>query len=218
MVYSFGHYAPNATTEYLQVYLQSSDETNKKPMPLEITRDHMLYRFDDFELLKKTSLIPAGDIKVGDVLVTAAVGSTFTATSAKVEDVRTVTRVGAFAPFTTSGDIVVTENNIVASNYIALPPAFQEPHWLSLEQQHWLQHVAYTPYRWYCIHYLGNGCQNETYHPDTGLSLAVRAWLPVLGLAEGFALNIHILHLAAAAVFGFYLILKRKAAKKKNKA
>jgi hypothetical protein len=167
-VYSFGHRAPKIKAEFLQIVLKQS-KTHK---PLEITSDHMLYRLDDAG--KKAILIPARSVKAGDKLITATTdGSSF----AEVQAVHKVTRMGIYAPLTETGDIVV--NDIIASNYVAIP--LELPQHLSFDQQWWIQHMACTPYRWYCSYF---GCNNETYDEETGLSVGVQFWMPVLNNLE----------------------------------
>jgi hypothetical protein len=70
-------------------------------------------------------------------------------------------------------------NGLAASCYIALPPALQDM--MSFEQQHFVQHLAYTPYRLYCG---ALNCRDETYDEATGLSKAVMMWLPLLYVVE----------------------------------
>jgi len=161
-VYSFGHYAPHIETEFLQII------TDTKAAPLEITADHLLYRRNDGGA---AHLVPAGSLAVGDTLVG----------NATVRAIRRVTKRGAYAPFTATGNLVV--QGIQTSNYLALPPALAQQ--LSYEQQHWLQHLAYAPYRLYCQY---STCQKETYHEVTGLSGAVQMWLPVLYAVERWGL------------------------------
>ena len=194
-VYSFGHRAPSLEATFLQIVV----EHNK---PLEISLDHMLYRYDDAGI--KADLIPASYVKVGDTLVVAN-GET---NAAKVQAVHKVTRVGMYAPFTGTGDIVV--NHILASNYIAIPGVQK---YLTFEQQHWLQHTAYTPYRWFCFSF---GCENEAYDNKYGVSVGVRSWLPVLHFVE-FLLQFHHVTLAIAASAAAAIMVHWMAAKTKSK-
>ena len=95
-----------------------------------------------------------------------------------MSSVNMVKRRGAYAPFTNTGDIVV--NGVAASNYIALPPVLQNL--LSFKVQHWMQHVAYMPYRIFCG--ATGGCKQETYDESTGLSKAVVVLIPLLRWLE----------------------------------
>ena len=136
-VYSFGHLDRDRKTEFLHIQSEGVHHA-----PLEITADHLV-------LVDSLGFVPAGQVKPGDRLVsTSTMTSTTsdTGTAVVVLSVHKVQRHGMYAPFTTSGTIVV--NGLIASNYIALPPVFQSH--ISFGEQHAWQHVAYTPYRVYC--------------------------------------------------------------------
>jgi len=162
-VYSFGHLDRNGKTPYLQIQTTANDA------PLEISKDHLLYVFDEAKQMQ--SIVPARDIKVGNLLISEP------GTQVEVQSIRQVTRHGAYAPFTTTGDIVV--NGVVASNYIAFPPAFHDH--LSFKQQHWVQHAALHPIRAFCGVL---GCENETYDKATGYSKPVSLWMLILHWAQ----------------------------------
>ena len=174
-VYSFGHYDTHTVANFLQLWTDASNE------PLEITGDHLLFAKQGvIGEYTKPKILPASAVKVGDLLVAPPQHQQQGSSSddvVKVTAITTVQREGLYAPFTTTGDIVV--NGVSASNYIALPTTFQAV--TSFELQHWLQHLAYLPYR---LYYGTAGCQNETYHGETGLSGAVTMWLPLLHLVE----------------------------------
>ena len=55
---------------------------------------------------------------------------------------------------------------------------------MSFEQQHWMQHAAYAPYRLFCQFVSSSSCQDETYDESSGLSKAVMVWLPLLHWVE----------------------------------
>lgn len=155
-VYSFAHFAPEASTPFLQILGENMEE------PLEITSEHMLY-------VNGTTKIPARDINVGDYL-SSAIGLT------QVISLGTVTRAGAYAPLTITGNIVV--NGVHASTYVAhqaLTP------FLSYDMQHFVQHSVFLPYRVYCGFI---GCENESYDETTGLSRFAAAWIPMLNWLE----------------------------------
>jgi len=128
-------------------------------MPLEISVEHMLYA--------NGKLAPAAQVKVGDMLVSGH------GLPVEVKSIRKITSRGAYAPLTTTGDIVV--NGVIASSYVCLSSTFEDR--VSCELQGWIQHAALTPYRIYCGLV---GCENETYDEATGLSKAVRMWLSLL--------------------------------------
>jgi len=143
---------------------------------LEITADHMLFKYSDPTDAKKVVLVRAGDVKVGDLLVAPQA-------IAKVTSISKVERQGLYAPFTGTGSIMV--DGVVASSKISLPEAFQAI--LSYEQQQWLQHTALLPHRLICGE---SGCKNETYDEETGLAKAVlMCWLPLLHMFEWILLD-----------------------------
>ena len=202
MVYSFGHLDRRRNHQFLRITTMGNQFE-----PLEITAGHLLF-------VDQIGLVPAGQIRVGDVLVTLEKDTNF---AGKVLDVHKIYRKGMYAPFTVSGTIIV--NGIATSSYIALPPAFQST--LSFEDQHWLQHAAFLPYRLFCGLI---GCNGETHDPVTGLSKAVTFWLPLLHwleskqprIVQGMLLLVTMLLnascavlLLAAVVLGYYLTWKR---------
>jgi len=149
-VYSFGHFGRGEETEYIQIN-----------QGLEVSAEHLLYLYNK-------SLVPAGDVEVGDFLLSAEHGDA----AVEIVSTRKVVRRGAYAPLTYSGDIVV--NGVVASNYVTRA-------WLSdkvsARMLHWLQHGAALPYRVYCA--MRGGCQKERYAKSTGFSPWVQFWYRV---------------------------------------
>ena len=98
-VYSFGHYDKNMHAEYVQI------RTDVSASPLELTKDHMVFVQDG----SFSKSVPASAVNVGDKLVVAN-GDGVT----EVRKIKRVTRRGAFAPFTKTGTIVVSD---VASRF-----------------------------------------------------------------------------------------------------
>jgi len=152
-VYSFGHFSREEKTEYIQIQIDTFGT------PLEISAQHLIYLYNEKDKL----LVPAQDVKVGDLLVAAH------DTIAKVLSIRKMHRRGVYSPLTAAGDIVV--NGVVASSYVNLS-------WLnskvSGQTLHYLQHGATFPYRVYCAAI--GGCQEETYDKSTGFSPWVMFW------------------------------------------
>jgi len=157
-------------------------------------------------------LLPASDIKVGDSLFGEQ------GRIAQVKSIRKVQRRGLYAPLTATGDIVAS--GLVVSNYVTLPPAFQTH--TSFDQQHWIQHAAFLPYRAYCGLM---GCENELYDKATGLPKAAAMWMPVLEGLEKHSIMllvfVHLLVIPAqwailnlwtllAAVLGYFVWRKTK--------
>lgn len=140
LVYSFGHRTTKIPGEYMQLL----------PSMLEISPDHMVF-------LEGKGAVPATVIQVGDRL----------ADGMPVTDIRMVNRTGMYAPFTTSGTVVV--NGVLASSYIAFhdsPMLMIGPVSTGLSYQ-WLAHTFQLPHRIYCYH-LGI-CEKEHY-TATGIS------------------------------------------------
>jgi len=145
-VYSFGHFEKNIPSDYLQIRSAGAKA------PLEISADHMVFVYDG----GVTKSVPASTISVGDNLASET-------GPRKVLSIKDVKRDGAYAPFTTSGDIVVS--GIVASNYISLIP--EQYIGLPVTMQ-WIAHSFKAPHRAVCsINF--SICENETY--INGLSI-----------------------------------------------
>jgi hypothetical protein len=150
-VYSFGHFHPNNTVEYLQIHVHGLG------MPLEVSKDHLVF--------VNGAPVPASTVSPGEMidLVTNE-----KRTRAKVKQIKVVIRNGAYAPFTTSGTIVVS--GVAVSNYVTHQTnssvlsiaRFQTP--LSM---HWISHVSVTPRRLLCFLLGMNYCRKtETYNED----------------------------------------------------
>ena len=195
-VYSFGHFDAEAMTDYLQIQAEGMDQ------PLEITPSHLLYLYKE-STLRKATLVPAGDIKVGDSLVSAKGQPSV---QVVVTSVRTVRRRGKYDPFTVTGDIVV--NGVAASNYVSLPVFHGR---VSYDQQHWLEHAFVMPYRMYCGSRLlvgNNGCENETYDETTGYSKYVMFWMLVHRWLESQDPVIESMFVYLLAVPGHWIVLE----------
>lgn len=154
-VYSFGHYDHNVPAEYLQIYFRTNENNNTKALlpPLEISERHMIFTRDG----TSSSVIPASMLKVGDslVVVEGATSSSSTATVYKI--VTNTKRKGAYAPFTISGDIVVS--GVLASNYVSMMTNYDDE---SGSMMHWIAHVFKTPHRVLCS-FDFTICENEKY-------------------------------------------------------
>lgn len=174
-VYGFGHRNSQLKTKFLQIH---TTDDKLSGAPLELTSAHMLYVFN--ESTEQTTLIPASQIKAGDLLMMT--GASSGVSTRQVKHVYHVTRTGVYAPFTVTGDIVV--NGIASSNYIALPASFQQL--VSYDIQHSLQHAAYVPYRLFCgMSLLVGGDSCKVNHEErAGFSEGVWLWLPFLQWLE----------------------------------
>ena len=182
-IYSFAHKTATSGgsgrdapfSEYMAI------ETTAMPgKPLEVSPLHLLYTAN-------RTLVAAGQVRIGDLLLTAAVdpefrvrndrGGVVTNHYATVQSVQTVQRQGVYAPHTSVGHLVV--NGIVASNYVA--QAFPT-NW-SMERHAWVQHVACFPYRTYCRLW-SMGCRDETYNHEGYPHWMIWVYNPVLQILE----------------------------------
>lgn len=159
-VYSFGHKAASSKAKYLQILSASMDNTR----PLEITAEHLIYTHDASK--NAPVLVAAGDLRVGDHLVTAN-GSPST-----ILWIREVERQGVYAPITASGNLLV--NGVLASSYVSRD-------WLqdrvSGNTLHKFQHGAMLPLRLVCT--VVANCDTERYDETSGFSSWVHFWFRV---------------------------------------
>lgn len=147
-VYSFGHFEPDSVPTYLR--LQTTNGA-----ALELSKDHMVF------LHKNGQAVPASMVQVGDAIMMTNDEPSATI----VTSVTTVTRRGAYAPFTPSGSIVV--NGVKASTFVA----FQESSTLLLMggrvdtgiSYQWLAHTFELPHRMWCAT-TNNRCNNDDGH------------------------------------------------------
>jgi len=142
-VYGFGHWQSDQKAAYLQLHLEGC------PSPLEISEQHMVYTS-----ARDLAPVSAKSLKLGDTLLLADTSKSCGTTITKISS---VVRNGAFAPFTTSGKIVV--NGVVASNYVSLTG---DSYYLGdVVSHHWLAHVLTTPLRLSCLYGKCNHVYNE---------------------------------------------------------
>jgi hypothetical protein len=139
-VYSFGHYEPDAVSEYLRIQSQNKGA-------IEISAQHMLF-------LDNNKAVPAASVRVGDMLLGGNV----------VTKINHVMSKGAFAPFTNSGTIVV--DKIVASNYVSLTG---HTTFLGLDM-HLVAHMAVAPRRLLCQIGMCDGNKNKEQYTAEGVA------------------------------------------------
>jgi len=158
-VYSFGHRNINADTEYLQIHVDGLRG------PLEITRDHMVF-------VDKQGAVPASLLTVGEkVMLTNDL-------VAPVTSIFLVRRVGAFAPFTESGTLMVS--GVLTSSYISMQEdlASFKIGGMQIASWHWLAHASQAPHRMVCqINFAF--CESEKY-AEGGISYWVHG--PYMGV------------------------------------
>jgi hypothetical protein len=117
------------------------------------------------------TLVPAGVLKVGDVLVSDSAADEYV-----IQLIVTVERTGVYAPFTYNGNIVV--NAVVVSNYITLVGLPKNtPTWLHV----WMSHAATVPRRIMCRYNIDWCRREETTYNDEGYA----SWMePLLYIYE----------------------------------
>ena len=170
MVYSFAHREILSTKNfpYLQIRVAQDDFNNKKntershrPL-LEISARHMIYIVKQNDSNNARQLVPAGEVQVGDALLTPS------GRPALVTSIVPVERRGAYAPLTISGNVAVGGGDgVLASNYLFAPQVAHA--WISYNQQHRLQHAFLTGRRLYCS-WFTESCRREQYDATTGLA------------------------------------------------
>lgn len=171
-VYSWAHYAPDmADGLFLKIQVAGLTE------PLELSPDHMLFVLAEEKGPRGLKVVPASSLVKGDqVKVVGRYDEV-----AVVESIQRVVRQGAFAPFTMSGTIAVS--NIACSVYVDLqngnPPGVLVlgGHPTPISSQ-FASHVLLSSQRIICR--LSSFCQTET-RDDRGIS----TWLATpIAIAE----------------------------------
>ena len=150
-VYSFGHYQPEVSAEYLQISFSDESASNS---PLEISPDHLLFTSDH-------RAVEASSVRVGDTVMKAS------GEALVVVSIRKVSQQGAYAPFTPSGVLAV--NGVLASCYIGFEgsASMKLAGGFELSYQ-FLAHLFETPHRLWCMSL--SSCRSEFY-TEEGLSL-----------------------------------------------
>jgi len=179
-VYSWSHYNTEKEAEFVQLL----------PSRVELSPNHLI-------MLENGSSVPAATIKGGDVLFSGEA----------VSSVRSVKRIGVYAPFTHSGTIVV--NNQVASTFVSLQ---EKSDVLLLNggfstgiSHQWLAHTFEFPHRFWCSAI--TDCTKESYTVD-GISTWVASplrfftWFLDLPSTSQMILSVPILSL-----FGIFAVL-----------
>jgi hypothetical protein len=153
-VYAFGHRDEDMMGQYLKVTLQDGRF-------VELSPDHLIF--------VRERAVPASTIKVGDVLADGK-----TSNNVEVRSIKRISRQGAYAPFTTSGTIVV--NGILASTYVSLQEGsanlllFDGRFDTGISHQ-WLAHSLLTVCRW------------------IGSDKVIAEWIPTLRTVSIWTLN-----------------------------
>lgn len=155
-VYSFCKRSTAIIGDFLQLHTNISTSS-----PLELSSNHLVFALRRGQ----TVAIPAAEIVEGDLLVPSST-STNLAPPVAVTRIGSVQRQGIYAPYTSSGTIVV--NGLVASTYATVGSSPWL--WDSEQQQHIALHIAQSHHRLICSWWLGLWCRYETYDATSGLS------------------------------------------------
>mmetsp|Transcript_25370 Transcript_25370/g.42166 ORF Transcript_25370/g.42166 Transcript_25370/m.42166 type:complete len:865 (-) Transcript_25370:92-2686(-) len=161
-VYSFGHYEPGVTVEYLEIAFTGHSTPTK---PLEVTDSHMVFVSND-------RAVPASSFLVGD-RVLSGTGDTLV-----VQSIRRVLRKGLYAPFTSSGTVVV--NGVLSSCYMAFEGSASMPLAAGMELSYQFScHLFFAPHRLWCS---VAACDSQTYTSKglsywTDVPLKISLWL-----------------------------------------
>jgi hypothetical protein len=182
-VYSFGHYQRNVKANYLQVHAQGLLQ------PLEISKDHLVF--------VNGTAMPASLVSIGDLLDLGPGRG-----AAKVTNIKVVTRSGAYAPFTTSGTIMVS--GVLASSYVTLQQnssVLMIGSFKTIFSMHWLAHLFQTPHRLACSWRLVN-CTTETF-TENGVS----KWVEVPFHVCRWLVRQNVVVMAAVLIPAFLLLV-----------
>jgi hypothetical protein len=139
-VYSFGHRKADVNTEYIRLVTSAAS--------LELSKEHMV-------IIGGGRRVPASMVKAGDSLELA------NGDLSKVISTKSVTKKGAYAPFTSSGNIVV--NGVKASTFVA----YQDSETLLIGgfntglTYQFLAHASELPHRMWCSFFFS--CSKEEY-------------------------------------------------------
>jgi len=219
-VYSFGHHSHDSKAEYLQL------KVDKRKESLEISKDHMVF-------MATNKAVPAFSVSIGNQLIFSDENNKMI--SVNVTNITKVNRVGAYAPFTESGTIMV--NGLLVSNYVSLqeePSGSFAVAGIRTVPMHWLAHSFQAPHRFFCRSSV-NACSKETYTNEgisywVSIPLIISRWflrqhvtvviilsIPVVCLA--FALNIAELSFLFPVTFAMvYSIITLLSYLSKNRA
>jgi hypothetical protein len=209
-IYGFGHRSTDQLAKYLVLHTEHREA-------IEISKDHLIF-------VEDLGAIPASAVKVGTLLLSED------GTATAVTQISTINRVGAFAPFTSSGTIVV--GGVLASNYVTLQDQSEAfvVAGVKVVSMHELAHTFQAPRRMICS-VIPSLCMAEAYTKDgistwvygpflaaqwllnqrgvvvTVLSVGVLAVAMLLYVAEMSFMNFPFL---VAATFGVFSMMRSK--------
>jgi len=194
-VYDFGHYDTSSKQTFVQIHTDVSDKK-----PIELTDDHFIF--------VGSETVPAGSVKVGDVL---------SYSQETVTKISLVNKEGMYMPLTPSGKIVV--NGQQASTYVSLLGygAGIVEHsalrgWLS---ESLLFHSWLSPYRLACMGVSPFLCESNQHEQTEGTGIL--QWLltgqSIMQYLEGlpFLAQIFLFAFVFFPILGFSMLLEALA-------
>merc|ERR1712113_1087764 len=140
-IYSFGHKSADRTADYLELTTTSA---NAK---LTLSAQHLVYERD-------SGFIPASAIQIGHTVLIQQNEKQQQEEEATVTRIRNVQRQGMYAPFTSSGTVVV--NHVLASSFIDIPQMSS-----LVKNSQWVARMGEFPHRLWCSSVVD--CSSETY-------------------------------------------------------
>lgn len=176
-IYSFNHLDHRKPAEYLQIYMTGV------PEPVEISELHMLW--------VNNKMATAATVKEGDVVL-------YKERKAVVEKIKVVHRIGAYAPVTESGDILV--GGVLCSCFFAILDH-------SPIGQHLATHAFLAPLRLLCS-LVFNVCEQESY--VDGYSTWIYAMLTIVAFVNSFGAPVQIIAslVALPVLLAVYLVVE----------
>lgn len=155
-VYAFGHWDPYAQTEFLEITLNHT--TQQTTSHLKATKDHLIH-------IEKDRYVPAGQLKVGDIL-------NDTERSRVVQKIRQTKENGLYAPLTASGTLLV--DKVHTSCYVSMqqghPEYVELAGFTTILSQHQLVHMATSPLRMLCLNVAPQLCNVVAITPEGGFA------------------------------------------------
>jgi Hint module len=164
-IYSFSHLDHRRPAEYLQISMTGV------PEPLEISELHMLW--------VNNKMARAATAKEGDVVF-------YKERKVVIEKIKMVHRIGAFAPVTESGDILV--GGVLCSCFVAILDH-------SPISQHFATHAFLSPVRLLCS-FSFTACEQESYYD--GYSTWIYAMMTLVEFVNTFTASVRIIALLVA--------------------
>lgn len=139
-IYAFGHYQPEREGPFIEVKFDNKQQ-------LQISEEHLIWT-------PNNGAITAENLKLGQEVLLAGGQAT------SVTGLERITAKGVYAPFTSSGTLVLN-HGLMASSYTSMTPWTKLP-LIPSAYHHAVSHFFTFPHRFFCQ----NGCPNPTYNQE----------------------------------------------------